>query len=209
MQSACHLLRGAQLLVATGLLLVVGACTSMRESRPERTATEELLITTAAERAARDMAMRLPDRGVVFVNAANFEGPDGGYAVAAIRDALLERGLHVVDKREQADLVIEVRAGALSIDDSEMLVGIPSLPMPLPLTEPLKLPKLALFGRDTAQGVAQFSAAAYDLKTGALQVSSGPHFGFSQQTDWTMFVVFSWTTDDLRSAEPGSDQRPQ
>jgi hypothetical protein len=63
---------------------------------------------------------------------------------------------------------------------------------------------VALLARDQAQGVAQFSAAAYDAQTGALIVSTGPHAGFANRTDWTLFVMFSWTTDDL----PGEASKP-
>jgi hypothetical protein len=182
---------------AFALLLSIMACSSLRESHPDRTATEQLLISTAAERAADGMAQTLPPRGVVYLQPANFDSQDGRYALAAIRDALLRHGLSVVDNRGQADTVIEVRAGALSIDDSDTLVGLPRLPIPIPLAESMELPEIAVFARDQAQGVAQFSAAAYDAGTGTMVASTGPHFGFAEVTEWTVLVLFSWTTDDL------------
>jgi hypothetical protein len=198
MQPTCRALPGAWACIAAVMLqLTITACSSLRESHPDRTATEQLLISTAAERAADSMARTLPPRGVIFLQPANFDSEDGRYALAAIRDALLRQGLNVVDNRGQANTVIEVRAGALSIDDSDTLVGLPRLPIPIPLAETMELPEVALFSRDQAQGVAQFSAAAYDSGTGTMVASTGPHFGFADVTEWTVLVLFSWTTDDL------------
>src|SRR5690348_11771929 len=95
------------------LVALLSGCNTGRETEPQRTATEQLLISTAADRAAAAMALELgPDRKC-FLDATNFEGIDGKYAVAAIRTSLLKKGTRFVLDQKQADTIIEIRSGAL------------------------------------------------------------------------------------------------
>src|SRR3546814_4615338 len=105
--------------------LGVGACATERESSPPRTATEQLMISAAADRAANKLALDIPKGARIFIDATNFEGIDGKYAVGAIREHFLERGARLAAGRSDADIVVEVRSGALSMDEKKTLVGIP------------------------------------------------------------------------------------
>ena len=53
---------------------------------------------------------------------------------------------------------VEIRAGALSIDRRESLVGIPSVDIPVPLTQELSTPEIALYKSEAQEGVAKFVA---------------------------------------------------
>ena len=189
-------------LVAVGLKLTVTAlllsgCTTIRSSDPQRTATEQLLISTAADHAAETLALDIPKDKLVFVDAANFEGYDSKYAIGTIRDRLLRTGQRLVDDRGKADVIVEIRAGALSVDDRAFLIGVPQLNVPIPLAGQLSVPEVALYKRDTQQGVAKFAATAYDAKHGGLLASSRPDPSASYQRKTTVFFVFSWSKDDL------------
>jgi hypothetical protein len=183
------------LLVATALLLV--ACSTEKETSPPRTATEQLLLSTAADRAVEQMALQIPSGKKVFVSTAYFEGVDSKYAVSAIRDRLLKQGVALTDERKEADAVVELRAGALSIDESETLVGIRSFDVPIPLAGPLTLPEIALFKRTERKGVARFAATSYGAKDGLLVASSDPKSGYSHKKEWVVLLFVSWWTDDL------------
>src|SRR5882757_9584189 len=78
--------------VLTFSLLMLSACTTTLTSNPARTATEELLISTAAERAASHIVLQIPPETVVFIDNSNFEGTDSKYAIAAIRNSFLRQG---------------------------------------------------------------------------------------------------------------------
>lgn len=194
------MLRLAAIAVAAALLLA--GCTSSRETSPERTATEQLLISTAADRAAEQVTLALPRGAKVYVDSSNLDREDGRYAVAAMRVRLLELGAGLVADRRLADIVVEVRSGALSTDENKTLVGIPGFDIPVPLgPSGLRFPEIALFKRDTRQGVARLAAVGYDARTGELISASEPRFGFAHRTSWAFLILASWTTDDIKPSE--------
>src|SRR5690349_21333465 len=135
------------------LALLLPGCTTDRQTDPQRTATEQLLISTAADRAAESLALDIGSDRKAFLDATNFEGIDGKYAIAAIRNSLLRQGTHFVGDRKDADTIIEIRSGALSIDKHETLVGIPSLDIPIPLAGQLGTPEIALYKSEEQEGV--------------------------------------------------------
>ena len=98
-----------------GLCLFLAGCITERGTSPLRTATEELLISTAADRAAGKLAEQIPANIRAYLDAY-IDAPDGIYATRAIRDRLLRRGIVLADDRTAADVIIEVRSGALSTD---------------------------------------------------------------------------------------------
>ena len=114
-----------RLRLCLSVTLALFGCTTERQTDPARTATEQLLISTAADRAANKLALQIPRNSQVFVDAADFEGVDSKYAIAAIRAHLIENGAKLVDDRAKADTIVEIRAGALSVNQDQMLVGIP------------------------------------------------------------------------------------
>jgi len=58
-------------------MLALCGCTTERQTDPARTATEQLLILTAADRAANKLALQISKGSQVFLDATNFEGIDG------------------------------------------------------------------------------------------------------------------------------------
>lgn len=184
------------LLPATLILLLAG-CSSVRETEPGRTAQEQLLFSTAAERAVDRLSLTVPAAGKVFVDPAYAEGTDSKYLLSLLRDRVLREGAYLTDDRAQADMVIEPRIGAMSVDRGKYLIGISTFDVPIPLTGDLSIPDIALYKRDRQQGVIKVALTSYDAKTGALGQSLGPVYGFSQKTDWSAFFIFSWSDNDL------------
>ncbi len=176
----------------------------MSESQPARTATEQLLFSTAAERVCDKLALQIPENSKVFVDASYVEGIDSNYLVAALRDRILRAGGLLVATRDDADLVFEPRVGAYSLDRKRSLIGLPSIPIPIPLAGDLTIPELALYKRDRQQGVVKLALTTYDARTGALRQSLDPVYGFSQKTDWVVLLVVDWHTNDLMP-DPDND----
>jgi hypothetical protein len=186
---------GRAIVAATALLLA--ACSTARETEPPRTATEQLLISAAADRAADQMIARFPPGTKVFVDAQYFDGIDAKYTIGAIRDRLARAGAHLVTDRGTADLVVELRSGAQSIDQNSMLVGIPSFDVPIPLAGAFKFPEISLFKKAQQTGTAKIAMTGYEQKTGLYRFTVGPDYGYSHLTNWTVFLFISWTTNDL------------
>ena len=183
-----------------GAALSLAACSSAKESSPPRTASEQLMLSTAAERAADRVAARvavdMPKGSKLFIDATNFEGTDGKYAIAAIRDRLLRVGGRLAKDRDSADLVVEIRAGALSMNDEQTLVGIPRFDVPVPLAGPVTFPEIALFKKRQRTGIAKFGATGYGAEDGAYVASSDLQYGLSRETEWVVLLFISWTTND-------------
>ena len=189
--------------LALAVTALVAACTTERRTAPSRTASEQLMLSSAVDRAVQNLSLEVPHGALVFVDASWFEGTDSRYAVAAIRERLLRRGARLTANREQADMVVEIRSGALSIDENALVVGIPQMDVPVPLAGTFALPEIALFKRDRRQGVAKFAAVGYDARTGELISVSDMDVGFSEQTQWSALFVLSWTTSDILPAQDG------
>jgi hypothetical protein len=178
--------------------LVLAGCTTESTSKPARSAIEELLISTAAERAADKLILQMPSKAKVFVDTTNFDGTDSKYAISAIRDSLLRQGVHLADDKKSAQTVIEIRSGALSTEEKTFLIGIPSFNIPIPLAASgLTFPEIALYKSDDQEGVAKFAFTAYDLKEGTLNESGVPQFGFSHDIQKTILIFYSWSMNDI------------
>jgi hypothetical protein len=186
----------ARVIIAILIALVAG-CTTARETNPPRTATEELLISTAADHAAGQILAQFPPGTKIFVDAQYFDGLDTKFTIGAIRDQLAKEGARLVADRGSADLVVEIRSAAQSIDQSSTLFGIPSIDLPIPLAGALKFPEIALFKKAQQTGIARIALTGYDQKDGTYKFTARPDDGFSYRTKWTVMIFVSWTTDDL------------
>jgi len=186
---------GAAVLCFAAVLL--SGCTTERRSAPARTATEQLLISTAADRAAHALALSLPQDKKLFIDATHFDGPDSKYAISAIRGEFLRRGGHLATDQKTADVIVEISLGALSIDENSSIIGIPEFNIPVPMTGDLTVPEVALFKKEVRQGVAKFSAFSYDAKSGALVSYAPPDLGTSHKTQWVVALFISWNTSDI------------
>ena len=74
--------------ILSALLLsavLVAGCTTARSTAPARTASEQLLISAAADRAASQLSLSIPKGTHVFVDTRYFQGCDDGHAIAAFR----------------------------------------------------------------------------------------------------------------------------
>lgn len=187
--------------------VALGSCAAERTTSPARTATEELLISAAADRAAEKLAEQIPGNIKVLLGTTSVASVDERYATAAIRDRLLRRGVVLVDDKASADLVIEVRTGALSTDERSLYLGTPAVQLPaVPgvATTGIPLPSLSVFKRSETKATAKFTATGYDAKTGKLVVATEPQYGHSEKVDWTLLFLLSWTNADYIEMDPAA-----
>jgi hypothetical protein len=188
----------ALFLLATSPFLTVPltSCTTSVDTAPPRSASEQLLMSTAAERAADQLRVEIPSGTKLFIDTSNFEGVDAKYAVGTIRDRIARQGAVLVDKKADAQTVLEIRSGALSVEQHQFLIGIPSFNVPMPLAGTLGVPEIALYKHAVRAGVAKFAASEYD-KSGTLVASVDPKFGFSEKNQTVLLLVMSWTDSDI------------
>jgi hypothetical protein len=179
-------------------MLALGACTSVRETIPPRSATEQLLISTAVDRAVQQMDLNIPADTKVFVEAGQLDSSDGKYATVAIKERLLRDGANLVAERGKADAIVEVRAGALSIDDRKLLYGTDAFNIPIPFAgQAASVPEFALYREKERVGVAKLAAIGYRTSDGKLIDTTGTQFGYSHEDEQVILFLFTRRTNDL------------
>ena len=188
------------------LTLFLAGCVAERATSPARTATEQLLISTAADRAAEKLAEQIPANIRVLLSTTFIDAPDGEYALLAIKDRLLRRGIVLADDKASADAILEVRAGALSTDEKVTSLGTPQLSLPVipgvAAYNGFPVPAINLFKKADTKATAKFAATGYDPKTGKLIVATEPQYGYSRKTDWVVLLFFAWTDEDFSQSAP-------
>jgi hypothetical protein len=193
------------------LMCFAGGCATIRVTDPPRTADEEFLLTDAATRAVNQLSMD-PLRGrlvwVVSEYAFSTTQPydqsfltnevrsptfENAFLIAELRARLLQSGVRLAESRAQAEVILEVRTGALAVNRIDFLLGVPATYIPGATATagstniPLALPELALFKSTRQQGFGSVAFVAYWRNTGELLAISGPFVGRTFRTDYFIF----------------------
>jgi hypothetical protein len=179
-------------------LCLVGAatgCMTTKESDTARTGVEQLLISSATDRALDKVDLAPIARAKVFVDTQYLDCVDKNYVIVALHHRLLAQGCALVEKRDEADVVVEVGSGGLGTDRTEWFVGTPAIPLPLP--SPIGIPKLAIFTRTRAIGTAKLSVIAVDVKSNLAVINSGYSLARSDQKNWNMLGMGSVQTGSV------------
>ena len=197
--------------VALALFGASGGCATIRITDTPRTADEEFLVTDAATRAVSQLSLdALRGRAVWVVSEFAFSTtqpfeqsfltnevrePDFGHAflIGELRARLLQVGARLAQVREQADVILEVRTGALAVNRIDFLLGIPTVffggsSSAATLTNlSVATPELAFFKSTKQQGFGSVAVVAYWRTTGELLGISGPFVGRTFRNDYFIF----------------------
>jgi hypothetical protein len=176
--------------------LLLGGCVTNKTTEPARTATEQLLLSTATDRALRSANLTAFANRTVFLDATYFDSYDSKYVLGTIRDVLSRAGALLVDNFTNSDIIIEARSGALSIDSSDTLLGIPNMAVPIPLAGALQIPELAFYKSSKELSTAKIALLAFVRDSGAHVYSSGPLDGKSHENRYKILFV-SWIRTDI------------
>jgi hypothetical protein len=153
-------------------------CGTTRWTDTQRTATEQLLISDAIDRAVQDIDVRVLAGKEVYIDSKYLGNVvDKDYLVSSLRQHLLASGCKLKDKHEDAAYILEPRSGALGTDRNDLLYGVPALTRPTfgatPWSIPSSLPEIPLVKRTDQQGVAKIAVFAYHRETGKPLWQSG------------------------------------
>jgi hypothetical protein len=170
----------SNLLLASALLasaLPLTGCGTTRSTDSLRTATEQLLISDAIDRAVQMVSVDpLAGKAVYLDESKLSEVVDRNYLISTLRQHLMANGCILRDKREDAEFIIEARAGAVGTDRSDLLFGLPSVNVPpimpfLPL--PSAVPEIPFAKRRDQRGIAKIAIFAYHRESGQAVWQSG------------------------------------
>jgi hypothetical protein len=159
------------------LAITLAGCGTTRSTDTNRTATEQLLISDAIDRAVQSMNLQPLAGQTVFLDDTKLaDVVDKNYLVSTLRQYLLANKCDLRDKREEADFVVEARAGAVGTDRNDLLFGLPSMNVPqIPLVQPVPavIPEIPIAKRKDQRGIAKIAIFAYHRQTGAPVWQSG------------------------------------
>ncbi|HEY4232852.1 MAG TPA: DUF6655 family protein [Lacipirellulaceae bacterium] len=171
--------------------LVVVGCGTTRSTDTMRTATEQLLVSDAVDRAIQSVNFGpLTGQNVYLDDSKLADVVDKNYIVSTLRQHMLASGCILKDAKDQADFIVEARAGAVGTDRNDLLFGIPATNVPqiLPLQGvPAAIPEVPLAKRRDQRGIAKISMFAYQRQTGLPVWQSGLAIQESSSNDVWLF----------------------
>jgi hypothetical protein len=191
------LVQSAAVIVMAAMLVLFGTgCITQEVTSPPRSATEQLLLSTAADRAMAGVNLSMFDGKSIYLDFTYFDSYDSKYAEGEIRDALSRAGAILAPDIKSADVIIEPRSGVYSADTNSTFFGIPSIPLPVPSTAEIPVfPSIAFYQRSEQISYAKFALLAYSKKTRAHIYSSGPLDGNAYNTYRAILFVSWWRSD--------------
>ena len=169
-----------------GLVLLLGSAAGcvnkQRMTEPVRSVGEQLLLSTAIDRTLSELDMEAIGRlkgFKVYLSTTYLKALDQEYLIGSLRDLLFSSGALVVDDPVQAQMIVEVRSGANSLDSATVTAGIAEdQALPNPVTgAPVALPELALFKKENNVSVTTVALVAYHANTRVHVFSSGTLLG--------------------------------
>lgn len=184
-------------LAALALVVFGAGCTQTTLTAPQRSATEQLLLSTAADRALGCTNLAQFDGKKVFVDGNYLDSYDSKYVLGAIRDVLNRSGALLVGNQTNSDFVVEPRSGALSIDSADTLIGVPSSGVPVPLAGTVSIPELALYKSQRQYSLAKLALLAYETHSGKHYYSSGPLIGHAYNHHYRFIGFVTFNTTDI------------
>ncbi len=156
-----------------------------------RTATEQMLISDAIDRTVDGIDFGpLARRTVYFDDSKLVDVVDRGYLVSSLRQHMLASGCVLKDVREDAEFVVESRAGAVGTDNHDLLFGVPAIQLPqVPVATamPAAIPEIPFAKRRDQRGVAKVAVFAYRRDTGEPVWQSGIVINKSTANDIWVF----------------------
>jgi hypothetical protein len=154
------------------VLLLDSGCGTSRWTDTSRTATEQLLISDAIDRAVSRLDFRALAGKSVYLDDTPIRGlTDANYLTSTLRQHLLASGAILKENKNDADYVVEVRAGAIGTDRHDVVYGLPAVNLPTvlpsgPSTVPTQLPEIPLVKKTQQRAVAKIAVFAYNRQTG-------------------------------------------
>ena len=161
----------APILLLGVLLWTSVGCATMKHSDTARTGVEQLLISSAADKALDKVDFRPISQAKVYLETKYLDCVDKNYIIVSLHQRLMRYKCTLVDKAEDAQVIVEVASGGVGTDRNELFVGTSEIPLPPP--SPVSIPRLALMERKRAMGTAKLTVLAYDAQTKAPVINNG------------------------------------
>ena len=169
-------------LFTLGICIHSAGCASMKESDTARTGLEQLLISNAVDQSLAKVDFRPVSGAKVFLKTDLLECVDKNYVMLTTRSKLLASNCTLVDKADDAEIVMEIASGGVGTDRTELVVGTPEIPLGLMGS----VPKVNFYERKKAMGTAKLAIIATDAKSKQPVINSGFSLARSDHQHWSV-----------------------
>lgn len=178
-------------------------CASIKESDTARTGLEQLLISSAVDRSLARVDFKPIAGAKVFLKPDLLDCVDKNYILLTIKAKLLRNDNTLVDKPEDADVILEVASGGVGTDRTDLFVGTPEMNLGLMGG----LPKTTVYERKKAMGTAKLVIVATDTKSKQPVINNGFSLARSDHQHWSMLGVGPVTSGQVvREIETSTGQ---
>jgi hypothetical protein len=185
----------AWILALMAVVAPLSGCASSRSSHTARTATEQVLLSSAIDRALTNVSFEQLRARKVFLDDKYLDSVDKGYLMGTLRHRALAAGALLAKNVDEADVVIEVRSGGVGTDTEDSFVGVPSIGIP---GMAVSIPDIKLISRNTQLGTAKIGMVAYDPKTGAAVGLGGQSSALTKNDNLFMFGIGPFRSGSIR-----------
>jgi hypothetical protein len=162
------------------LVLTLVGCGTTKWTDTSRSATEQLLISDAMDRAVSGLDFRALAGKEVWLDTKPLQGAtDSAYLISSLRQHMLASGCILRENQADAKYLVEVRSGAVGTDLHELVYGVPRVDIPalIPVTSgvavPPNIPEVKLVTRTDQRAVVKLAVFAYNRETGRPVWQSG------------------------------------
>jgi len=174
------------------VLLTLAGCATQRVTNPERTATEQFLLSKAVAEAVEPLIFDVLHGRKVYLDDRFFGAPEKAFVLGELRAKLLLSGVQVSADAKEAEIIVEVRSAGIGIDRYDSLFGIPSFGAPSSATSAATsmpaigfvTPEVAIVKETKQLSFASIAYVAYWANTGDVVANSGPSLGTAWRDDW-------------------------
>lgn len=196
-----------RILVLLTIVLILNSCAATRVTTSEKTAVEQAILSETIERNLNSIKLPKGQGRLVFVDSHELKqvscgdkkcfSVDAAISYNFIVQKLLSSGFRITEKRDKADLIVYPRLEFVGIDDSDSLIGFPSIPIPMPGVGTVQTPEISIFGSKNQYGRAKFNILAVDAKEGSLIFSETARSRGAYYKRWSALIIFGWRTTNL------------
>ena len=198
--------RSAILMFAAATLCVlVAGCINPRTTNTGRSAIEQGLLSHAVERSVHSMVFgAYAGKNAILDYSKLATQVDKEYLCGVFETHLGNSGIKIVEKADQAQIRIRLLCGVLATDNTELNIGTPALPVPVPYTSlNICVPEVSLFKRYSRTGTCRITAVIYDIKSNQILAT---HQGVQSRTfynNWVALMLIPYVTRDIEIAPTG------
>ncbi len=192
------------LVAAAGCLLLHTGCSTPTITNTSRNIVEQLLISSAVERCMYQIDFSMYRDAKVFADYSNLAPQvDKNYVQGCFELYLAKAGAVVVKEEKEAAYTMRLISGTLATSSSQVLIGTPELPIPLPNTDlSFAIPEIAIFKRVTRRGYGKFSLTVLDTPSRKPVRTVDGVSNMSEFINWTILLFpFSSRNIEMKQSE--------